>query len=594
MRPYFMNFFTRFQGAIHKALMIYAGEKGIMLDLSKVTLESPKDPLHGDLACNAAMVLSKQFGKKSIDLAKDFIALFHDIFPKGATFDVAGPGFLNITLPPSFWQEELKCIVTLGSDYRPTQLGSGQKIHIEFVSANPTGPMHTGHARNAVVGDAIASLMQAVGYNVHREYYINDAGSQVDTLARSLHLRYQQLFGVEIPEEAFEGLYPGDYVRKMAEELKEEKGDLYLNQEASMWMADLRSFAIGSTMKTIQRDLFDLGVEMDTYTSEADLTKSCKIDEVVKYLEEKGDVYVGVLEPPKGHVLEKDDEDVRPQTLFRSTKYGDTMDRALKKADGSWSYFAPDIAYHFDKFKRGHTNLIDILGVDHVGYFSRIQAAVKAVTDDQARLTICHYNMVNFLENGVPLKMSKRAGTFISLRDLLDKVGRDVVRFIMLTRHHNSVIDFDFVKVLECTKENPIFYVQYAYARMCSVMRHAKNLWEDLETRLSKEKISFIDAAILCDSAELDLIKILASYPKTVEVAASLIEPHRIAYYLYNVASCFHSLWNKGKDNVALRFIDEQDENATMARLLLLKATQTVLKSGLSIFKIAPMEEMRA
>ena len=589
-----MNFFTRLQTAIHQALRDYGHKRDIILDLSKVTLESPKDPTHGDLACNAAMVLSKQLNQKSIDLAQNFITLFQDIFPKGATFDVAGPGFLNITLPHFFWQDEVKNIATLGTDYRPTQVGREKSIHIEFVSANPTGPMHTGHARNAVVGDAIASLMEAVGYDVHREYYINDAGSQVDTLARSLYLRYQQLFGIAIPESAFEGLYPGDYVRDMASDLKQEKGDFYLSKDETFWLEDLRAFSIAQTMKSIQKDLFDLGVVMDTYTSEAALTKDAKIDEVVKYLEEKGDVYVGVLEPPKGHAQDKEDIDPRPQTLFRSTKYGDTMDRALKKADGSWSYFAPDIAYHYDKFKRGHTHLIDILGVDHVGYFSRIQAAVKAITDDQARLTICHYNIVNFLENGVPLKMSKRAGTFISLRDLLDKVGRDVVRFIMLTRHHNSVIDFDFVKVLECTKENPIFYVQYAYARISSVMRHAKNIWDDLEEKLSHEQVSSLDVSFLSDSAEIDLIKVLSSYPKTVEVAASLIEPHRIAYYLYNVASSFHSLWNKGKDNVALRFIDEHDERATMARLLLLKATQTILKSGLSIFKIMPMEEMRS
>ncbi len=583
-----MNFFSYFHLLIEKIIL----EKGTSfswpkaLDLSKLTLEAPKRSSHGDIATNAVLILSKQVGEKNAEVAQKLLSILPSIFPKGTQLDVAGPGFINITLPTHFWQNHLKLIVENPGNYGPTLYGKGRKVHIEFVSANPTGPLHTGHSRNAVVGDTIASILEAVGYEVHREYYINDAGGQVDALARSVYLRYQQFFGVDIPESAFEGLYPGDYVIDIGQKLMDEKGDSYLDKPESQWLPDVRLFAVAEAMKGIKRDLADLGVVMDTYTSEADIAKAGKIDDVLRLLEEQEDVYIGVIEPPKGQVVE--DYEPRPHTLFRSTKYGDTIDRPLKKSDGSWSYFAPDIAYHRDKIQRGYSDLIDILGVDHVGYFSRIAAAVKAVSDGAASLQICNYNVVNFLENGVPVKMSKRAGNFITLNDLLEKVGKDTVRFMMLTRHHNSVIDFDFAKVLEKSKDNPIFYVQYAHARICSVMRHAETLWEDLDVSIARA-----DVSTLSDPAELGLIKILAQYPKIIEVAAHLHEPHRVAYYLYDVASCFHSLWNKGKENARLRFIDESEREGSLARLTLLKATQQIIAAGLKIYKIDPVQEMR-
>ena len=592
-----MNIFSHFHERLLTFLKHHAQSQGWNeLNLEKITFESPKDASHGDFATNAALVLSKQVGIKSVELAKHLTtALLADQstdapLPPHTQFDVAGPGFINITLPTSFWHDHVRTIVHAGESYGANPIGAGKTVHIEFVSANPTGPMHTGHSRNAVVGDSIASILEAVGYTVHREYYINDAGSQMDTLARSVYLRYTELLGATVEPEAFEGLYPGEYVIDMARVVQSEHGAIFLNQPESEWLSPIRDIAIREAMNSIKHDLKNLGVVMDTYTSEAELTRRGVIDEAVDFLRAKGDVYEGTLETPKGFdsTQDADIEQDRTQTLFRSKKYGDSMDRALKKSDGSWSYFAPDIAYHFDKFRRGFTDLIDVLGVDHVGYFSRIQAAVRAITSDQATLQICHYNIVNFLENGVPLKMSKRAGTFITLRDLLDKVGRDVVRFIMLTRHHNGVIDFDFAKVLEHTKDNPIFYVQYAHARICSVLRQAEKLWGDVTPDLNNSACDHLN-----DVSELDMIKILAAYPKTLEVAAQLREPHRLAYYLYDVAAHFHSLWNKGKDNTQLRFIDPQDKTASLSRLCLLRATQSILKSSLGVLKITPIDEMR-
>lgn len=590
-----MNIFAHFHTRLLEFLHDYAvTQNWDTLNTSKITFESPKDATHGDFSTNAALVLAKQVGIKSTDLAQQLIEACKKAdtppLPLGTVFSVAGPGFINMVLPVSFWQHHICEIVEKGDTYGPRALGHGKAVHIEFVSANPTGPMHTGHSRNAVVGDSIASVLEAVGYTVHREYYINDAGSQIDTLARSTYLRYRELFGEILDAHALEGLYPGEYVIDMARAVRDAHNDALLEMDEAEWMPWVRTIAIREAMHSIKHDLKDLGVVMDTYTSEAELTERGVIDQAIEHLRAQGDIYEGVLDIPKGfdHNQDHDVEQGRTQTLFRSTKYGDAMDRALKKSDGSWSYFAPDIAYHFDKFQRGYTDLIDILGVDHIGYFSRIQAAVRAMTHDQATLQICHYNTVNFLENGVPIKMSKRAGTFITLRNLLEKVGRDVVRFMMLTRHHNSVIDFDFAKVLDNTKDNPIFYVHYAHARICSVMRQAEKMWGPITDDLRASRCTH-----LCDSTEIALVQMLASYPKTVEVAAQLREPHRIAYYLHEVASHFHSLWTKGKDHTHLRFIDEHDKDASMSRLCLLRATQHILKSALAILKITAIEEMR-
>lgn len=583
-----MNFFSVFHKMIlekinHSAELLGAESA---LDLGKLTLEPPKDPTHGDVSTNAALILTKQVGKKSSDIADILLPLFKEIMPKGTEFSVAGPGFINFRFAPTFWHEHLALIAKNPASYQPTLLGKGQKVHVEYVSANPTGPLHTGHTRNAVLGDALASTLEAVGYQVHREYYVNDAGAQVDTVARSIHLRYRQLFGDAISNDMFEGLYPSEYVIDLAKTLKERVGNQFYGAEETVWMDYIRTFAVEEIMAEIKVDLEDLGVVMDTYTSEASLVNAGKVEQALKLLEAKGDVYVGVLEPPKGMVVE--DFEPRPQTLFRATAYGDTVDRALKKSDGSWSYFAPDIAYHLDKFERGYTDMIDVLSADHMGYFTRIKAAVKAVSDGKANVQIRDYQMVNFLDNGVPVKMSKRAGTFITLRDLLDRVGKDVVRFIMLMRHHDVVIDFDFAKVLENSKDNPVFYVQYAHARICSVLRYAREIFGEWDVLVRDA-----DLSLLADDAEFDLIKILAQFPRAVEVAAAQREPHRIAYYLHDVASYFHSLWNRGKENTQLRFIEESQRELTFARLALLYATKEILAKGLNIFKITPAEEMR-
>lgn len=587
------NFFSFFHKHITHAVVAHYGD--FTLDLTKLTLEPPKDVSHGDMSTNLALILTKTLGKPPREIAAAWLPILHNMMPEGTRIEIAGPGFINFTMPHAFWHTQLQAILAHPSTYIPEQIGEGKKIHIEFVSANPTGPLHTGHSRNAVLGDVLASTLEAVGYKVHREYYINDAGAQVDTLARSIHLRYLQLFEYAIAENAFAGLYPGEYVIDLAKALQNEFGDLFISQDENVWMQSIRAFAIEKVMEWIKDDLARLGITMDAYVSEAALVNAGKVEHALHILEQQGDLYTGVLAPPKGMVVE--DFEPRPQTLFRSTAYGDVVDRALRKSDGSWSYFAPDIAYHLDKFERGYDDLIDVLSADHMGYFSRISAAVKAVTQQQASVQIRDYQMVNFLDNGVPVKMSKRAGTFITLSDLLDRVGKDAVRFSMMTRHHDVVMDFDFAKVVEHSKDNPVFYVQYAHARICSVLRHAKELWPHVDeeikmlfTQKSLEKSS-IDS--LNHEAELALIKILAQYPRAVETAAHHREPHRLTYYLGEVSAHFHHLWNVGREHAHLRFIEEEKKELTFARLALLMATKEILAKGLSIFKITPVQEMR-
>lgn len=548
---------------------------------SKITVEPPKDCAHGDLATNVAMVLAKPLGmqpRQVADLVADVLRTHSDV----ASVSIAGPGFINMVLEPTFWQARLVDILESGVHYGDASFGAGQRINVEFVSANPTGPMHTGHARNAVLGDAIAALLKKTGFDVCREYYINDAGGQIETLARSTYLRYLQAAGQTVDDEAFEGLYPGDYLVNVGEFLYAREGLKWVDQPTSSWLPLFRETAVAHMMQLIRDDLAALGVTMDVYTSEAALVAQGAIERCLAALETSGDVYVGVLERPKGH--EVDDWEERPQTLFRATNYGDDVDRPLKKSDGSWTYFAGDIAYHFDKFQRGFTHMIDILGADHGGYVKRIQAAVRAITQGEGAAEVQICQLVNFMENGVPIKMSKRAGTFIKVKDVIDRVGKDVTRFMMLTRRNDMMIDFDFSKVLEQTKENPVFYVQYAYARCMSVLRHAATL--SLKPDLSSR-------ALLTDDAELEMIKVLAYWPRQVEVAALTREPHRIAFYIQDVAATFHGLWNKGKEQTELRFIDPQNPEVTQVRLALVQATAYVIASALTLFDITPMEEMR-
>lgn len=581
-----MNLFTVFHQKILQILEKLQQNGDLPADLSfqKVTVESPKDSGFGDFATNAAMVLASIAGKKPRELAELVVAELEKL-PEVTTASIAGPGFINFSLDANIWRQQIKVILQQGLEYGSSNIGQGEKVNVEYVSANPTGPMHAGHGRNAVFGDAIAALLQKIGYHVTREYYINDAGNQTEILAHSAYLRYLQALGHPIEDSRFDGLYPGDYLVQVGADLAQKFGPQFIKSPETEWMAPIRHFTLASMMQMIRSDLAKIGITMDVYSSEQAIVERGEIEEAIKTLEDKGDIYEGVLEKPKGHDV--DDWESRPQTLFRATSYGDDVDRPLKKSNGSWTYFASDIAYHYDKYKRGFKTLIDVLGADHGGYIKRIQAATKAITGGDATVEVKVCQLVNFLENGQPVKMSKRAGTFIRLSDIIDKVGKDVARFIMLTRRQDMAIDFDFVKVLEQSKDNPVFYVQYAHARVHSVLRHGQSLFGNLES------LSNANLDLLTDESEVAVMKLLAQWPRQVEAAALTREPHRITNYLYDVAALFHALWNKGKDNVELRFIDQEKPELTMARFALVKAVATVLASGLTLFSITPVEEMR-
>lgn len=581
-----MNLFTVFHDKILQILQSLQETGALPKDLSlqKVTIESPKDPRFGDFSTNAAMVLASPANQKPRDLANLIISCLTQL-PEVTEVSIAGPGFINFSINPDLWRQQISLILKQGCDYGNSDLGNKMPINIEYVSANPTGPMHAGHGRNAVFGDAIAALLQKTGYQVTREYYINDAGNQTEILARSAYLRYLQALDHPVAETRFEGLYPGDYLVQAGVDLASQFGDRFVGAEESVWMESIRRFTLDAMMKMIRGDLAKIGIVMDVYTSEEAIVAGGAIEEALETLKAKGDIYEGILEKPKGHDV--DDWEPRPQTLFRATAYGDDVDRPLKKSNDSWTYFASDIAYHYDKFKRGFKILIDVLGADHGGYIKRIQAATSAITAGEAAVEVKVCQLVNFLENGLPVKMSKRAGTFIKLSDVVDKVGKDVTRFIMLTRRQDMMIDFDFIKVLEQSKDNPVFYVQYAHARAHSVLRHGQILFGNLDN------FENINIDLLNDENELAVMKLLAQWPRQVEAAALNREPHRITNYLYDVAAAFHGLWNKGKDNVDLRFIDQEKPDLTMARFALVKAVAIVIASGLNLFSITPLEEMR-
>lgn len=581
-----MNLFTIFHEKLIGILKKIQGKQFLpdTLPLHRVVVEVPKDASFGDFATNAAMVLAGEAGKKPRELAELIIAELRQL-PEINNVNVAGPGFINFSINSDAWREQVRLILKSGLDYGSSELGRGEPVNVEYVSANPTGPMHAGHGRNAVFGDAIASLLEKTGYRVTREYYINDAGNQTEVLARSAYLRYLQALGQDIDDSRLEGLYPGDYLLDVGVRLAQEFGDRFVATDESVWLEPIRCLALTAMMELIQKDLAGIGITMDVYSSEQEIVERGAIEEALERLTTRGDIYEGVLEKPKGHDV--GDWESRPQTLFRATNYGDDVDRPLKKSNGSWTYFASDIAYHYDKYKRGFKVLIDVLGADHGGYIKRIQAATKAITNNEASVEVKVCQLVNFLENGQPVKMSKRAGTFIRLSDIVAKVGKDVTRFIMLTRRQDMTIDFDFVKVLEQSKDNPVFYVQYAHARACSVLRHGQELFGALEN------LGDADVGLLVDENELGVMKVLAQWPRHVEAAALTREPHRITNYLYELAGIFHALWNKGKDNVSLRFIDQEKKDLTMARFALVKAVAIVLASGLTLFSITPAEEMR-
>jgi len=553
------------------------------LDLAGVAVEPPRDAGHGDMATNAAMVLAKPAGMAPRAIAEALAAkLMAD--PRIAGADVAGPGFLNLRLEPAAWQGLVRAVLETGTGYGRSQLGQGRKVMVEFVSANPTGPMHVAHARGAVVGDALAALLAYAGFNVTREYYINDGGGQVDVLARSAFERYREAHGLS-PEIA-EGLYPGDYLIPVGEALKQKYGDSLLNQPESVWLTDVRDFSTDMMMAMIREDLAALGVKMDVYSSEKALYGTGQIEAAIEALRAQGLIYSGTLEPPKGKA--PDDWEAREQTLFRSTAFGDDQDRPVQKSDGSWTYFAPDIAYHFNKVQRGFDELINIFGADHSGYVKRLKAVVSALSHNKVTLDIKLIQLVKLLKGGQIVKMSKRAGTFVTLRDLIDEVGPDVVRFVMLTRKNDVALDFDFDKVTEQSKDNPVFYVQYANARINSILRKAREAGLDV----SDATLAAAHLAHLGHEAELNVIRKLGEWPRLVEIAARGNEPHRVAFYLYELASDLHGLWNRGNDDDSLRFLQD-DRGVSQAKIALARAVGVVICAGLGILGVTPVEEMR-
>jgi arginyl-tRNA synthetase len=592
-----MNIFNELKAVVLDVVEALKAEGALPADLdaSRVTMEPPRDPSHGDMATNAAMVLGKAAKMKPRDLAELLVGkLVHADLISGA--EVAGPGFINIRLKSDAWLNVLKVVLETGPTFGASTMGGGEAINVEFVSANPTGPMHVGHGRGAVYGDALASLLSKAGWAVTKEYYVNDAGAQVEALARAVHARYRVALG-DLSEEAFVAMlaakeieYGGDYLVPLAKEIAATEGRVWLDREEAEWLPHFRDRGIESMLALIKEDLGAMGVTHDVFTSERELVRAGRVDELLGELESRDLIYVGELEPPKGKL--PDDWEPRPQTLFRATQYGDDVDRALKKSDGTWTYFASDIAYHHDKYKRGFKEMINILGADHGGYVKRLKAAVKAVSGGEGELDVKLIQLVKLMNKGEPVKMSKRAGTFITLREVVDEVGKDVVRFIMLTRKNDAALDFDYAKVTEKTRDNPVFYVQYAYARSQSVKRLATEAFSGRDLAPAALAQS-ADLSLLDAEEELAMVRLLAGWPRLVESAAEAHEPHRVAFYLGEVAAAFHGLWNRGNDDAQLRFFLPENEQISLARLALVQAVATVIASGLEIFGVEPVKEMR-
>ncbi|GAB4071839.1 arginine--tRNA ligase [Ancylobacter sonchi] len=588
-----MNLYALFADHVRAALEALAAE-GVLpggIDARRVVVEPPRDASHGDLATNAAMVLSKDAGLKPRELAEklaDKLRAVKDV----ERVDVAGPGFINIALSPAFWPQVIAAALVQGDDFGRSGMGAARAVNVEYVSANPTGPMHVGHCRGAVFGDALANLLAFAGFAVAREYYINDAGAQVDVLARSAYLRYREALGetITIPE----GLYPGDYLVPVGRDLVVKYGKTLLDKSEDEWLPLVRKIAIDEMMDMIRSDLAALNIRHDVFFSERTLHarnggNASTIDRLLDDLRARDLVYDGRLPPPKGAPVE--DWEDREQTLFRATQFGDDVDRPLVKSDGAYTYFAADIAYHKDKFDRGFGTMIDVWGADHGGYIKRMQAAVKAATGGEGSLDVEICQLVRLLRNGEPVKMSKRAGTFVTLREVVDEVGRDAVRFMMIHRKNDAVLDFDLAKVMEQSRDNPVFYVQYAHARARSILRNAREAFADLPS--DPAAFAGEELSRLSDEGEVALAKLIAAWPRLVEQAASAREPHRVAFYLYDLASGLHAQWNRGKDAPHLRFIIEDDRKSTYARLALVHAVALIIASGLAILGVDAPEEMR-
>jgi arginyl-tRNA synthetase len=584
-----MNLYAHFQRLVVAAVEELMDEGALPkgLEAARIAVEPPRDPAHGDIATNAAMVLAKGARMAPRALAEKIKERLERL-PDVTSAEVAGPGFLNLRLGDAFWHARLAEILRAGPAYGDCAMGQGRPVNVEYVSVNPTGPLHVGHGRVAVVGDALAALLAKAGFEVCREYYINDAGAQVDTLARSLHLRYREALG-ETVGAIPAGLYPGDYLKDTAQKLVARDGKKWLGADEGAWLDDLRQFAVAEMMALIRTDLAALGVRQDVFASERALVSAGAIEAALATLAARGLIYVGTLEPPKGHL--PDDWEPVPLTLFRAQQFGDDVDRPVKKSDGSWTYFAADMAYHLDKFRRGFALMIDVWGADHGGYVKRMEAAVTALTEGKGALDVKLCQLVNLYDRGEPVRMSKRAGQFVTLSNVVGEVGKDVFRFAMLTRRNDQTLDFDFAKVVEQSKDNPVFYVQYAHARASSVLRNARELFSSDE--LLPEALAKAPRALLADRDEIALIRQLANWPRVVEGAAETHEPHRIAFYLHDLAAQFHGLWTKGTNEPALRFIIAEKRDLTLARLALVEGVAFVVASGLSVFGVAPVEEMR-
>jgi len=585
-----MDVFAGFHGRVLAAVQQLKHDGVVPPDASieGITLEPPKDPSHGDLATNAAMVLAKAAGQPPRVLAERLAPLIA-VDTHIDKVEIAGPGFINLTLSFAFWPSVLRMVLEQGASYGRSAIGKGEAVNVEYVSTNPTGPIHVGHCRGAVFGDALANLLDFTGFAVTREYYVNDAGAQVDALARSVYLRYREALGETIGEIP-EGLYPGDYLKPVGEKLASQHGNELLAMREEEWLPIVRAAALQAMLAMIEEDLAQLGIRHDVFFSERSLSEGPRdeVAETIADLKAKDLIYKGRLPPPKGKA-DEDWED-REQLLFRSTAFGDDIDRPLVKSDGSYAYFAGDIAYHRDKFRRGFKSMIDVLGADHSGHVKRMKAAVAALTDGEAELDIKICQLVRLFRAGEPVKMSKRAGTFVTLREVVDEVGAGPVRFMMLYRKNDAPLDFDFAKVTEQSRDNPVFYVQYAHARASSVLRNVREAFLDLDPEEGSLAVS--DLGRLTDEAEVALIRRIAQFPRLVESAATAHEPHRIGFYLYDLAGDFHGLWNRGKDLPQLRFIYESDRELTRARIALVAATKRVLASGLGILGVHAMHEL--
>jgi arginyl-tRNA synthetase len=580
------NIFADILGTVRRA----SADIAPGIDQSRVTVEPPRDPAHGDIATNAAMVLAKDAGRKPRELAE---AIAEKLRADAliAKVDVAGPGFINLTLKPAAWIAALRGAVQLGARYGVSDIGGGVAVNVEYVSANPTGPMHVGHGRGAVFGDALANLLACAGFKVTREYYVNDAGAQVDVLARSAYLRYREALGEDIGTIP-EGLYPGDYLKPVGAAFAAQYKDALTKQPEAQWLPVVRTKAIEMMMASVRADLAALNISHDVFYSERSMVAGGTdlVAATIEWLRERGYVYDGRLPPPKGAPVE--DWEDREQTLFRSTEFGDDVDRPLKKSDGSYTYFASDIAYHRSKIERGFRSLIDVWGADHAGYIKRMQAAVAALSDRKAELDVKVIQLVKLLRAGQPVTMSKRAGEFVTLREVVDEVGRDAVRFMMLFRKNDAVLDFDLAKVIEQSRDNPVFYVQYGHARGQSIFRNARAAFPDLPGDVER-LVEVAELERLSDPAELALMRQIALYPRVVEAAAAAHEPHRIAFYLFDLASEFHALYTLGNTKPHLRFIIQNERQMTVARLVLVQGVVTVLSSGLALLGVEAPNEMR-